>query len=93
MPILLDSLQSTAQESISDQYEHVVEIDKRLRQFVSTIPAILLREDSEHTIGTTWLGTARRTLALAAADKVCSFLYLPQFQKSVSLRAVLNQRY
>jgi len=71
MPILLDSLQSTAQESISDQYEHVVEIDKRLRQFVSTIPPILL-QGPRYTIGTTWLGTARRTLALAAADKVCS---------------------
>ena len=73
MPVLLDSLQSTAQESISDQYEHVVEIDNRMRQFVGTIPPILLRKGSEQINEAVWLGTARRTLALAAADKVRNF--------------------
>lgn len=70
MPILLDALQATAHASVSDQYEQIVEIDKRMRQFVSTIPAALLREEPDAISEPLWLITARHTLALAAADKV-----------------------
>lgn len=70
MPQLLDLLQSAATSSIFEQFEHVVEIDRRMRLFVSTIPQILLRQGSEETPQPVWLETARRSIALAAADKV-----------------------
>jgi hypothetical protein len=70
MPQLLDLLQSAAKSSISKQFEHVIEVDQRMRKFVSTIPQVLLRQTSGQDFEPGWLDTARRTIALAAADKV-----------------------
>lgn len=69
LPDLLDGLSSIA--SPLGRYEHVIQIDARMRELVSTLPALMLRgPPSEDTSNMPWLPLARQTLAIAAADKI-----------------------
>ncbi|KAL5119249.1 hypothetical protein ACEQ8H_002736 [Pleosporales sp. CAS-2024a] len=70
IPALLDG-PSRGDDAVS-RYEHVIAIDRQMRQLVAGIPPHLLRQP--HSDGLLddpeWLTVARRTLAIAAADKI-----------------------
>lgn len=71
MPELAESLGAVRKrESLSEQYAHVLRIDQKMREIVLQIPPTLLREDAPGQHHTPWLGIARRSLAITAADKV-----------------------
>ncbi|KAJ4390870.1 hypothetical protein N0V93_004469 [Gnomoniopsis smithogilvyi] len=71
MPDLQDGLGPMKQRKpLRDQYEHVLEIDARMRAIVRGFPPFLLRQDVQHEARLPWLGTARRSLAITAAEKI-----------------------
>ena len=79
MPGLIDELgPSRARGSLHEQYQHIINVDQKMRQLVSRIPPFLLRETSKESEWVPWLEIARRSLAITAADKVCtiSSIYL-----------------
>ncbi|RDW60613.1 hypothetical protein BP6252_11996 [Coleophoma cylindrospora] len=72
IPDLLDGICTI--DDIAKRYEHVIDVDRRMRQVVAKIPPIFLRNrNAEATHEAEWMTVARRTLAIAAADKVCVF--------------------
>lgn len=71
MPDLHDGLGPLRQRKpLREQYEHILRIDARMRAAVRGFPIFLLRQDMEHEERLTWLGTARRSLAITAAEKI-----------------------
>lgn len=72
IPALLDG--PSAGDDLASRYEHVIAIDRQMRRLVAAIPLNLLRQSNNGTSGPEWLTLARRTLAIAAADKVRSEL-------------------
>ena len=60
--------------SILDRYSHVLRLDQEMRTLISSFPSCLLKNSTNlkapHPKFTTWLPTARRTLAISAADKI-----------------------
>lgn len=75
MPQVLDGLGPlTSRKPMSNIYEHILKCDKDMRQLFRGMPAYLLRDttpDNLHKLSQpVWLPTARRTLAISAADKI-----------------------
>ncbi|OAG06575.1 uncharacterized protein CC84DRAFT_1053897, partial [Paraphaeosphaeria sporulosa] len=68
IPALLDG--PSAGDDVASRYEHVIAIDRQMRQLVAGIPTPLLRQSSSVASNPEWLTLARRTLAIAAADKI-----------------------
>lgn len=70
MALLIPSLLDGPSQDVSSRYEHVVDIDRQMRQLVAKIPQQILRDQGGSESAPDWLILARRTLAIAAADKV-----------------------
>ncbi|PYI28707.1 hypothetical protein BP00DRAFT_350408 [Aspergillus indologenus CBS 114.80] len=71
MPSLIDGLGTMGQpKPLRDQYAHVLLLDKRMRSVVKGFPRFLLQPDVEKELETPWLGIARRSLAITAAEKI-----------------------
>lgn len=71
MPNLHDGLGSVKQRKPPrEQYEHILRVDAQMRSAVRGFPAFLLRQDMQHEERLPWLGTARRSLAITAAEKI-----------------------
>jgi hypothetical protein len=69
MPSILEQMY-IAEDDVT-KYQVVLEADRRMRQLMGALPGVLLRAQNpavepKHS----WLPTARRTLAISAADKV-----------------------
>ncbi|PTU25114.1 hypothetical protein P175DRAFT_0426655, partial [Aspergillus ochraceoroseus IBT 24754] len=71
MPSLVDGLGSMSQpKPLREQYAHVLRLDRQLRSAVKEIPPFLLRPDRDQEARFPWLGIARRSLAITAAEKI-----------------------
>lgn len=75
MPQVLDGLGPlTSRKPVSAVYEHILKCDQDMRQLFRSMPAYLLRapveDDTENSSLPAWASTARRTLAISAADKI-----------------------
>lgn len=71
MPGLVDSLgPMNNRRPRREQYERILEIDQRMRKIVQNIPSFLLRPDPLKEARVSWLGIARRSLAITAAEKI-----------------------
>ncbi|KAL3472724.1 hypothetical protein BJX99DRAFT_262040 [Aspergillus californicus] len=71
LPDLLDGLCSSI--PTKEKYTLVMDIDRRMRAVVRSIPSGLLRSQSQnqsHGSEPPWIQLARRTLAISAADKI-----------------------
>ena len=76
MPSLADKINSNHdQRSVEQRYQHVLEIDMKMRDLVSSLPAFLKRTEPEDPSWPAWVSRARSTLTISAADKVgcCGF--------------------
>ena len=70
MPGILEQMY-IAEDDVT-KYQVVLEADRRMRQLMGALPGVLLRaQDPAVEPKHSWLPTARRTLAISAADKVC----------------------
>ncbi|KAJ4299957.1 hypothetical protein N0V90_005205 [Kalmusia sp. IMI 367209] len=67
IPTLLDG--PSTGDDVASRYEHVIHVDRQMRQLVEDIPSIILRHQDTLEWNSEWLALARRTLAIAAADK------------------------
>lgn len=71
MPQLVNGLgPMKARKPIRQQYEHILHIDLKMRAVVKDIPSFLLRPDKDKEERIPWLGIARRSLAITAAEKI-----------------------
>ncbi|KAJ5161474.1 hypothetical protein N7492_006866 [Penicillium capsulatum] len=71
MPGLVDGLGPMSnRRPRREQYERILEIDQRMRKIVQNIPSFLLRPDPLKEAEISWLGIARRSLAITAAEKI-----------------------
>lgn len=71
MPGLVDGLgPMNNRKSRREQYERILEIDQKMRKIVQNIPSFLLRPDAHKEAQISWLGIARRSLAITAAEKI-----------------------
>ena len=71
MPGLVDGFgPMKARKPMRQQYEHILHIDQKMRTVVKNIPSFLLRPDKEKEEQILWLGIARRSLAITAAEKI-----------------------
>ncbi|RDW75731.1 hypothetical protein BP5796_06552 [Coleophoma crateriformis] len=71
MPELLDGLGPLKdRKPLQEQYRHVLESDRQMRQLVGQIPSFLLRAKPDEQAWKPWLGLARQSLAITAADKI-----------------------
>ena len=70
MPSILEQMYIA--EDDSTKYQAVLEADRRMRQLMAALPVVVLRTQ-DHAVESraSWIYTARRTLAISAADKVC----------------------
>ncbi|WYZ35463.1 hypothetical protein EsH8_X_000110 [Colletotrichum jinshuiense] len=71
MPELADGMGPLkAQKPAREQYAHVLRIDQKMRETVQVIPRFLLQKDNELEEQYAWLGIARQSLAITAAEKI-----------------------
>lgn len=71
MPGLADGLGPlTKRKSRREQYEHILRVDQKMRAIVNGIPSFMLRSDKVKEAQIPWLGIARRSLAITAAEKI-----------------------
>ncbi|CAI6336834.1 unnamed protein product [Periconia digitata] len=88
MALLIPALLDGPQQDVASRYQHVVDIDRKMRELVANIPRAILRDQNGTESTLEWLTLARRTLAIAAADKIImihrSFL-LKSFQSPAYL--------
>ncbi|KAH0848269.1 hypothetical protein FOPE_02225 [Fonsecaea pedrosoi] len=71
MPDFVDGLGPlNARKSLAEQYQHVLRMDQKMRDIVQTIPDFLLRHDAQKEALVGWLGIARCSLAITAAEKI-----------------------
>lgn len=71
MPGLVDGFgPMKARKPMRQQYEHILHIDQKMRAVVKNIPSFLLRPDKIKEEQIIWLGIARRSLAITAAEKI-----------------------
>ncbi|KAJ5120514.1 Monooxygenase FAD-binding [Penicillium bovifimosum] len=71
MPGLVDGLgPMKARKPMREQYEHILQIDQKMRGVVKNIPPFLLRADRYKEARIPWLAIARRSLAITAAEKI-----------------------
>ncbi|KAK2752072.1 alpha-ketoglutarate dependent xanthine dioxygenase [Colletotrichum kahawae] len=81
MPELADGMGPLrAQMPAREQYAHVLRMDQKMREQVQSIPRFLLQKDELLEGKCAWLGVARQSLAITAAEKIVmihrSFLFL-----------------
>jgi hypothetical protein len=70
MPSILEQMYIAVDDAA--KYQAVLEADRRMRDLVGALPSVVLRaQDPDVESKTPWIPTARRTLAISAADKVC----------------------
>jgi hypothetical protein len=70
MPSILEQMYIA--EDDAAKYQAVLEADRRMRKLVGALPGVVLRaQDPALEPKASWIPTARRTLAISAADKVC----------------------
>lgn len=70
MPSILEQMYIA--EDDFTKYQAVLEADRRMRQLMAALPGVVLRaQDPAVETRAPWIHTARRTLAISAADKVC----------------------
>lgn len=85
MPDLQEGLGPMKQRKrLREQYEHILEVDTRMRSTVRGFPVFLLRQDAQHEARLPWLGTARRSLAITAAEKII-MIHRPFLLKSFQM--------
>ncbi|CAG8921005.1 unnamed protein product [Penicillium salamii] len=71
MPGLVDGFgPMKSRKPMRQQYEHILHIDQKMRAVVKNIPSFLLRPDKVKEEQIKWLGIARRSLAITAAEKI-----------------------
>lgn len=71
MPDLVNGLGPLRdRKDLLEQYQHILRMDLKMRQVVSAIPGFLLRQDLMLESQVPWLGIARQSLAITAAEKV-----------------------
>lgn len=71
MPGLVDGLGPMKhRKPHREQYQHILQVDQKMRAVVKDIPPFLLRPDKEKEEQIPWLGIARRSLAITAAEKI-----------------------
>lgn len=71
MPSLVDKINSHQdQHPAEHRYQHVLEMDWRMRDLVSNLPSFLKRGEPEKAEWPAWVSWARSTLTISAADKV-----------------------
>jgi hypothetical protein len=71
MPEMRDGLGPVkSQKSLQEQYMHILSIDRRMRETVKAFPPYFLRQDLVKEASIPWLGVARRSLAITAAEKI-----------------------
>lgn len=75
---------------IHEQYEHVLRMDQKMREVVHQIPAFMLREDAAEYSEIPWLGIARRSLAITAADKVSLYSRFERGEKKKEVSMTCN---
>ncbi|KAI7335288.1 hypothetical protein KC315_g3325 [Hortaea werneckii] len=70
MPDILEGTYATEKDETA-KYQQVILADRRMRELVATLPAVTLREQmASQEPQCSWIATARRTLAISAADKI-----------------------
>ncbi|KAI6855703.1 hypothetical protein KC323_g8221 [Hortaea werneckii] len=70
MPDILEGTYATDRDETA-KYQQVILADRRMRELVATLPAVTLRKQgASQEPQYSWIATARRTLAISAADKV-----------------------
>ena len=75
MPELADGMGSlNNRKPIHEQHAHVLQMDQKMRQTVRDMPRYLLQQDLILEVQLPWLGIARQSLAITAAEKVCQIL-------------------
>ena len=75
MPELADGMGSLKnRKPIHEQHAHVLQMDQKMRQTVRDMPRYLLQQDFILEAQLPWLGIARQSLAITAAEKVCQIL-------------------
>ncbi|KAJ0299207.1 hypothetical protein Brms1b_013216 [Colletotrichum noveboracense] len=71
MPELADGMGPLrAQKPAMEQYSHVLRMDQKMREQVQSIPRFLLQKDEVLEGECAWLGVARQSLAITAAEKI-----------------------
>lgn len=71
MPGLVDGLgPMSKRKSRREQYEHILQVDQKMRAVVKGIPSFLLRPDKAKESKIPWLSIVRRSLAITAAEKI-----------------------
>ncbi|EPS30788.1 hypothetical protein PDE_05740 [Penicillium oxalicum 114-2] len=71
MPGLSDGLgPMNKRKSRREQYQHILQVDKKMRAVVKGIPSFLLRPDKAKESEIPWLSIVRRSLAITAAEKI-----------------------
>ncbi|KAI5917494.1 hypothetical protein F4810DRAFT_44045 [Camillea tinctor] len=70
MPQLVDGAHRLSSTSPTKRYEHVLELDLKMRQIVSDIPPFLSRQGPVDPSWPPWVNWARQTLTISAADKL-----------------------
>ncbi|KAJ9142975.1 Fungal transcriptional regulatory protein, N-terminal [Pleurostoma richardsiae] len=70
MPQLVDGAHRLSCLAPEKHYQHVLEIDLKLRDLASQMPSFLLRQTAEDPRWPSWVSWARKTLTISAADKV-----------------------
>ncbi|KAI1486023.1 hypothetical protein F5X96DRAFT_657110 [Biscogniauxia mediterranea] len=70
MPQLVDGAHRLSSTSPNKHYEHVLELDLKMRQLVSDIPPFLSRQTPIDPNWPPWVNWARQTLTISAADKL-----------------------
>ncbi|KAH0430141.1 alpha-ketoglutarate dependent xanthine dioxygenase [Colletotrichum camelliae] len=71
MPELADGMGPLrAQKPAREQYAHVLRMDQKMREQVQSIPRFLLQKDELLEGKCAWLGVARQSLAITAAEKI-----------------------
>ncbi|KAF7718611.1 Fungal Zn(2)-Cys(6) binuclear cluster domain-containing protein [Penicillium ucsense] len=71
MPGLSDGLgPMNKRKSRREQYQHILQVDQKMRAVVKGIPSFLLRPDKAKEAKIPWLSIVRRSLAITAAEKI-----------------------
>lgn len=80
MALLIPEMLEGPGQDATSRYEHVVSVDGKMRRLVASIPHAILRSEDNRESKPEWLVLARRTLAIAAADKVPASQSLTKLQ-------------
>ncbi|PKY04719.1 hypothetical protein P168DRAFT_289592 [Aspergillus campestris IBT 28561] len=92
MPGLVDGLGPMKhRKPIREQYEHILEVDRKMRAVVKDIPSFMLRRDRAKEAQVPWLNIARRSLAITSAEKII-MIHRPFLFRSFHSQAYAHTR-